>query len=510
MAHSLGIPSVTGGESRGGLCARYAWLALITVMTLAMVPGILRAQFTEWDSFSVTAPFSVTAAVRGTATTAQTPEGPVPQVILEAIVGSSAGGNHFDYHGSMIINAPEPNGPGMRVIDTRNPLTFTDFGVQSAFDGLCCSNNGVGYEDNRSVYGVTLFGATPVSFDIEIGTPQFMSELEQRPWFPEGDDDIDECKSCIDDCLDDDDCTEDDCIKLCDCDDDVEVHEEDDPANEDCDGSMSSPAGPGTTYTLRASIGDCRNLDESQFGYHHWLTRLDDLREFYTSCVTEGGEFAIKRIAASDWSVSEVVLDTNIPLTSPGFFTYLHTEACAVGNGYVIGSVLPLVGAGTTTFYATLLDSSGVVQGTSSVVLPGARQNKQVFFCRENENIATFVYHGSGEVQNETDTFIIEVTQAATTSSFEGNDSMLVKRVTEERETSWADSFPTRIVDQSGPGVQFIGLRFEGLEPIAEVDMDFDGTGSASEVRYGGIVVPIMFDTMESADFRHWTSVVEN
>ena len=151
---------------------------IVTVLSLAIaaglcVPTVASAQFTEWEVFSVPDPFSVTTVVRGLNTTLDGPEGPtVPQVRFEALVGYFGGAqNQFDYHSSVALSAPVNDASGARVVNTREMISFSTSGVQSILNGLCCSNNAVGLDDNRSIHALTDF-ATGESWEVVIGTPQ--------------------------------------------------------------------------------------------------------------------------------------------------------------------------------------------------------------------------------------------------------------------------------------------------------------------------------------------------
>lgn len=146
-------------------------LSVVALALMATVPAtILPAQFVLWQKFPISQPFSVTTAVRGLITTTG-PEGPTPQVRFEGLTGYfTPAGNRFDYHSSVAVDAQEPV-PGTLVIDTRNPIPFTDSGVQSAFNGLCCSNNAFGTDIDTSIYPVTDF-SVPESFEVTIGVPE--------------------------------------------------------------------------------------------------------------------------------------------------------------------------------------------------------------------------------------------------------------------------------------------------------------------------------------------------
>lgn len=271
------------------------------------------------------------------------------------------------------------------------------------------------------------------------------------------------------------------------------------------------PGPPPPMFPVRATLPGCLTPSNN---WHFEAADSSELSEVLTTCVTNTGLFTIKRIdVENSFAVSEIQLASNVPTFSP-IFTYLHIDACPTPNGVVIGTVLPRGDLGTTTFYSTFLNDVGVVQGTLTRTLPGARANKQAFFCRDRGNLTQFIYHGSGENPAQTDTFVIEVSETGLPRVDEGlGDSMIVWTMTEDRETLWADNYPTQIGLPSGQNL--IEVVYDGLEPVAEADGDMAGGdmaggGANSKIRYGGIEVPIMFDTFETNDFRYWSSVQGN
>ena len=176
IPHSIGLPhrgrvAATGAVCRRPTC-RPGLLLLVATLVVLVLPGTAAAQFTEWAAFSVSDPFSVTAAVRGLNPTLEPVEGPVPQVRLEALVGYFGGAqNQFDYQSSTALPAPELDSTAIRVVDTRSPISFTTSGVQNSLNGLCCSNNAIGLDDDRSIHAFTDF-ATGESWEVIIGTPE--------------------------------------------------------------------------------------------------------------------------------------------------------------------------------------------------------------------------------------------------------------------------------------------------------------------------------------------------
>ena len=261
---------------------------------------------------------------------------------------------------------------------------------------------------------------------------------------------------------------------------------------------------PEGDFTLETTLPDCSGVSSN---WHYFATASEELEELFVSCVTTGGNFVVKRVDVTDFSVTEVVLSSGVP-TSSTIFAYLQTAACPTDAGYIVANIIPRADMGSTPFFAIILDSSGAVRGTVTTTLPGARPDRQAFFCRSAGGLAQFVYHGAGEVIGETDTFSILVSDAAIMSAPLGGDEVVTRRITEARETDLADAVPNRIIDPATGAT--IKVVYDGLQPVSEIDLDLDGDGSESEVRYGGIVVPIMFDTLETGDFRNWGTVVAN
>ena len=454
----------------------------------ATAPG--GAQFVLWETQSVPNPFSVTAAVRGVS--------PSPSIKLEGLVGyPTGGGNQFVYHVTPALTATSPSA-GLRVIDTTQTIDFTDFGVQSAFNGRCCSNNSIGLTDDTTLHASSNFGAG-TSSEILIGTPEladpwgafgehvpalasnpeplgpiayiswllgvegfpFLSALE-----PEGTISFRRIA--------------------------VGSHY---PAAglpiHSIDGAV------GTAPAPQFTLSDCQGVSSN---WHFTMDRSDPLDENFVACVKTDGNLVLKRFEIDPDLVSEIPLATGVGTTST-IFAYLHTATCPLSTGSVVGTVIPRQTLGSTTFFATYLSAAGAVVGTSQATLPGARANHQAFYCRSHGDIATFVYHGTGQTPTTTtDTFIIEAGEASLVPPVGGGTPLLVRRVTESRRTDWADAFADTIYEPDGAKVE---LDYRGPEPVAEIQV-----GTSSNVRYGGIRVPLFFHNFESGDLRFFSAVV--
>lgn len=461
-------------------------LPVAALAVLAAVPP-LGAQFVSWETLSVPNPFSVTAAVRGVP--------PAPAVKLEGLVGFAGGaGNQFVYHATPVLVATSES-PGLRSIDTGQTIDFADFGVQSAFDGRCCSNNALGLTDDTTLHAATNFGAG-TSSEFLIGVPQladpwtgssgaasggagepeplgilaFVSWLlgaEAVPFFseiePEGT--ISFRRVAVG---------------------------SDFPAAGLAVHTIDGPVG--TAPALQLTVDDCLGVSSS---WHFTMDRSDALDESYVACVKTNGNLVVKRIELDPDQVTEIPLVAGVGTTS-AIFAYLHVAACPISTGTVVGTVIPRQSLGTTTFFATYLSAAGAVVGTSQVTLPGARANHQAFFCRPRGDIATFVYHGTGQnATTTTDTFVVEAGPASLAPPTGGGTALLVRRVTENRRTDWADAFPDTLYTPSGQKVE---LDYRGLEPVAEIR-----NGTSSNVRYGGIPIPIFFHNFESGDLRFFS-----
>lgn len=448
----------------------------------------LSAQFVTWETLSVSNPFSVTAAVRGVA--------PAPAVKLEGLVGFSGGaGNQFVYHGTPAL-AVTSTSPGLRSIDTTQVIDFVDFGVQSAFNGRCCSNNALGLTDDTTLHSTTNFAAG-TSAEVLIGTPQLADPWsvfgEHAPAAQGGEEPlgIGSFVSWV-------------------------LSGEGSPffSELDPEGTISFrriavgsdfPApglpihtidGPvGTAPAFQLDLSDCLGVSSS---WHFTMDRSDPLDESYVACVKTNGSLVVKRVELDPDQVTEIPLAAGVGTTS-AIFAYLHVAACPIATGTVVGTVIPRQSLGTTTFFATYLSAAGAVVGTSQVTLPGARANHQAFFCRPRGDIATFVYHGTGQnATTTTDTFVVEAGPASLAPPSGGGTPLLVRRVTESRRTDWADAFPDTLYTPSG---QKIELDYRGLEPVAEIH-----AGTSANVRYGGIPIPIFFHNFESGDLRFFST----
>jgi hypothetical protein len=448
------------------------------------------AQFVLWDSFPVANPFSVTAAARGVS--------PSPSLELEAIVGFFNGStNQFVYHATSPLTASEP-AAGIRRVDTTQSIDFLDFGVQSAFNGLCCSNNAIGITDDSSLHAASNFSAG-TSSEILIGTPESPESVERpfrddrQPDSPPGPFGIGAIISAM--------------FGI-------------DPAPFVAEGSpdgtisfrrvavgslfpgaglpiYSIDGAPGTPEDLETTLTDCQGVSSN---WHFTMDRSDDLDESYVACVKTNGNFVVKRVALDPVAVSEIPLASGVGTTS-SIFAYLHVAACPIATGTVVGTLIPRQSLGTTTFFATYLDGAGAVVGTSQVTLPGARANHQAYYCRSDGALATFVYHGTGESPTTTtDTFVVETGEASLDPPAPGGTSLLVHRVTENRRTDWADRFVRRLATPAGATIE---LDYRGPDPVAEMQ-----SGVGSQVRYGGIAVPIFFHDFESGDLRYFAAVV--
>jgi hypothetical protein len=198
--------------------------------------------------------------------------------------------------------------------------------------------------------------------------------------------------------------------------------------------------------------------------------------------------------------VTEIPLATSVG-TSSSIFTYLHTAICPVSTGFVLGTVIPRASLGTTTFFATYLSPTGTFVGTSQATFPGARANHQAFFCRSRGELATFVYHGTGQAATtNTDTFVVEVGEESLVPTPGGGTPLLVRSVTETRRTDSADAFADGILTPAGGRIQ---IDYRGPQPVAEIQ-----NGTSNNVRYGAIEVPIFFHDFESGDLRFFASSV--
>jgi hypothetical protein len=258
--------------------------------------------------------------------------------------------------------------------------------------------------------------------------------------------------------------------------------------------SITGP--PGGAFTEETELTDCRSVASN---WHFGRSGSDSLDETYVACVKTNGSFAIKRVSLVNFAVQEIVLAAGVPTTS-AIFAYLHAAACPAASGTVVGAVLPRSDLGTTTFFATFLDVGGSVVGTAQTTLAGARANHQAFYCLSRDEVTTFVYHGSGQSVGQTDTFVIETSAAALTEVPDGGTPMPIRQLTENRRTDWADDFTRRIRESTGAKIEVV---YAGLDPVAEVEF-----GAGSQVRYGGIEVPLFFDGFESGDTRYWSQVV--
>lgn len=453
--------------------------ALIGALTAlsAAAPG--GAQFVLWETQSVPNPFSVTAAVRGVA--------PAPSVKLEGLVGFFNGStNQFAYHVTPALAATTP-AAGVRSIDMTQTIFFTDLGVQSAFNGRCCSNNSLGLTDDSTLHAASNFGAG-TSSEILIGMPELNDLAELQSAEPDGPGAI------------------------------VSMFLGFDPFARDLgpEGTISFrriavgsdyPAaglpvqtfdGPvGTAAVPQLTLSDCLGVSSN---WHFTMDTSDALGESYVACVKTNGNLVLKRVELDPDQVTEIPLASGVGTTSP-IFAYLHTAACPVSNGTVVGTMIPRQSLGSTTFFATYLSVAGAVVGTSQVTLPGARANHQAFSCRSRGPVATFVYHGTGQTPTTTsDTFVVEAAQGSLAPPPGGGTPLLVRRVTESRRTDWADAFPDALYTPDGQKVE---LDYRGLQPVAEIR-----AGTSANVRYGGIRVPFFFHNFESGDFRFFSGVV--
>ncbi len=458
-----------------------------TVFALAFVlalPGAAKARFLEWESFPVTNPFSVTPVLRGVNLPASLGN---PMVRLEALVGYNSGGNRFDYHSSALLPALD-TGPSSRRVLIDDDVVFSSAGVQPALDGLCCSNYGKGLDDDASLHYLSDFN-TLESFEIEIGAPAagVVAVESRRSLGHDGD--------------------------ISDDDDDHDDDDDDERQSGGLEGTVGfrrimvtsnfpgngldvhSDAGTEGGHVLETTIPDCRGVSSN---WHFSRSGSGSLDESFISCVTTANRFVIKRMSHINFTVSEIVLNNGLP-ASASQFTYTQSRSCPLDTGYVIGTLEPRPDLGITNFYAVFLGPGGGLQGISSVVLPGARANRQAFDCEANGQFASFLYHGSGETTGTTDTFVIQTTLAST--SAQGGEPMLVDRVTENRRTDWAGAFNDLVRTRGGTRIFH---AFTRLQPVAELQF-----GTGSEVRYGGVVVPILMDDFESGDLRYWSNVVD-
>jgi len=476
---------------------RVAQLAIaLALSTSILSTASAGAQFTEWDSFPVTGPFSVTAAMRGLNAPL---EGGGPMVRFETLVGYNAGpGNRFDYHASVPLPA-EVLGPFSRRVDTHGAIDFTSSGVQSSLNGLCCSNNGKGLDNDTSLHYLTNFGTT-TTFEVLIGTPEagvvevreLHNELTESGSGSSGDADSDSDS---------------------DSDSGGSSGRESRGADEGPVGflrivatsafpgsgiNILSKAGAGD-FVLETTIPDCRGVNSN---WHFAKSASSALQESYIACATTANNFVIKRVSHLDFSVQQIVLNSGLPPSS-SLFTYLHTGTCELDTGVVVGVMEPRADLGITNFHAVFLNPAGNLMGTASIQLPGARANRQAFTCVDgrlpNPQNALFLYHGSGATAGTTDTFLIQ-TNVASTNLVGVGEPMLVKSTTENRRTDWAAVFPRVVRLTDG---RKIGHTFAGLRPVAELDF-----GSPSEVRYGGVEMPLFLDNFESGDLRYWGAVV--
>ena len=128
---------------------RVAQLAMGVALSMSILTSApAGAQFTEWDSFPVTGPFSVTAVMRGL--NAPLEGGGGPMVRFEALVGYNAGsGNRFDYHSSVALPA-ETLGPFSRRVDTHGTIDFNSSGVQASLTGSAVRTTGKGSTTTRA------------------------------------------------------------------------------------------------------------------------------------------------------------------------------------------------------------------------------------------------------------------------------------------------------------------------------------------------------------------------
>ncbi len=463
------------------------------------------AQFTLWETISAPNPFSVTAAVRGVS--------PAPSIRLEGLVGYFNGAsNQFAYHMTGALTATSPS-TGLRVIDTTQDIFLLDQGVQSAFNGLCCSNNSIGLTDDTTLHAATNFAAG-TSSEILIGIPDLTDSWSAfgdqiPPSSPLGpgrnSPDCDgDCEGC-EDCEDEEGC------------DDVSgsshvlepegtiafrriaVSSVSPPVTAGLEvDSIDGPAG--SAWSPQLTLSDCRSVASN---WHFSMDRSDALDENFVACVKTNGNLVLKRVKIDPDAVTEIPLASGVG-TSSSIFAYLHTAVCPISTGSVVGTVIPRQSLGSTTFFATYLSPTGVVAGTSQVTLPGARANHQAFFCRSHGDYASFVYHGTGQAPTTTtDTFVIEAGQASLVPPAGGGKPLLVRRVTESRRTDWADAFANDLFTPAGGKIQ---LYYRGPQPVAEVRNE---TGTSNDnVRYGGIQVPLFFHNFESGDFRFFSAVV--
>ncbi len=162
MSYLRGLSSRADRSATGSLRRISLSFSLIVLgvsfLTMVLAPAVSEAQFQLWGEFPVENPFSVTTAIRGLNPPPGPGDGPPlqPMVRMEGLAGYfslTSFNNEFDYHGSVAL--PADDSSGVRVVNTRSPIDFSDSGPQSAFTGFCCSNGGQGLDDNRSMYTVT-------------------------------------------------------------------------------------------------------------------------------------------------------------------------------------------------------------------------------------------------------------------------------------------------------------------------------------------------------------------
>lgn len=475
-------PACGPARSSTGLSRIALVLGLLAALAFETPGG---AQFVLWQTQSVPNPFSVTTAVRGVT--------PSPSLKLEGLVGFVGAGNQFVYHVTPALSATSPTAD-LRILDTRQTVSLSDLGIQSAFNGLCCSNDSLGITDDSTLHTASNFGAGNSS-EILIGNPELtdssaafgdhvpsamppgsgISKKKKRRGGSGGlslfstEGTISFQRIAVSSVLP--------------------------PATAGLlVATIDGP--PDSAETAQPTLTDCQGVATN---WHFSMDYSPELDETFVSCVKTNGNFVLKRVEVDPDAVTEIPLVSGVGTTS-SIFTYLDTAVCPISTGSVVGTVIARQTLGTTTFFATYLSPTGTVTGTSQVTLPGARANHQAFFCRSRGDLASFVYHGSGQTPTTTtDTFVVEVGETSLAPPPAGGTPLLVRRVTENRRTDAADAFADELFTPAGGRIT---LDYRGPQPVAEIQ-----AGTSNNVRYGAIQVPLFFHNFESGDLRFFSSV---